>query len=97
MRADYTLRVCDICKGRIYNDYDDCGCEKYGPITVLMEREGQDQYGYSTKYRNPKEFKDICSTCRNKISDYIMNNLYIDTIPKFVVSYDNEVIKEKEG
>ena len=95
MKADYTLRVCDICKGRIY-DNGDYGYEKYGPITVNKKYETTDQYGYPCEGRSPREFKDICITCRNKISDYIMDNLYMEETPKFVVSYDNEVIKEKE-
>lgn len=60
----------------------------YGPVTIIKE---SDESPITVK---PLMFNDICSECRNKISKYILSNLYVEEKPEIEIKYDGEIIKE---
>ena len=96
MRADYSIKVCDICKERIYDD--SCFIERnYGPITLYIPRTVHDEYGYESNASVPNEFKDVCENCRRKISNFVMENLYKKDYPGFEVTFNNKEVEAIEG
>ena len=67
----------------------------YGLITVIKENLRVTPYGNMDPITlEPLTFKDICPNCRNEISKFILNNLYIEENPEIEIKYDGEIIKE---
>lgn len=86
MRADYEVKICDICKKRIKENMDFVRPIQT-PITIKMVED---------RYEIIKEFRDICDDCRNSIADFIVKNLYVSEYPKFEVFYDKQKIEKME-
>lgn len=65
--------------------------KNYGSITVIGEKLYDDSNTISVE---SLRFEDICPECRNEISKFILNNLFVKENRKLEVKYDNEIIKE---
>lgn len=77
--------TCDICKKRMSKPI---WMKDYGSVTIIKE---SDESPITVE---PLMFKDICAECRNSISKYILNSLYVEEKPEIEIKYDGEIIKE---
>ena len=87
MTVNYQIKICDICKKKIEEVpvLFKSALQYLGPINIPYQ---------DGPHKTVKHFEEICTNCRDRISDFIMKELYSEKQHRFEVYYDNKKMKE---